>query len=185
MSHEIVVDAKDKMAKSLEAFHQELSNVRTSRANPGMLDIVEVEAYGSPMKINQLGTVTAPDSQLLVVDLWDKSQMSAVEKAIRQSPLDLNPSNDGKVIRLPIPSLTEERRKDLVKLTSKHGEEAKIALRNIRRHAIDEIKRLQKDGELPEDDAHRLSDEVQKLTDASTHEIDEALKAKEVDIMEV
>jgi len=185
MTHPVIEDANEKMSKSLEAFHQELSNIRTGRANPAILDIIEVEAYGSKMKLNQMGTVAAPDPQLLVIDLWDKSQIAAVEKAIRTSPLDMNPSNDGKVIRLPIPSLTEDRRKDLVKLTSKHGEEAKIALRNIRRHAIDEVKRLQKDGELPEDDAHRLSDEVQKLTDAKSHEIDESLKAKEKDIMEV
>jgi len=185
MPHPIIEDAKDKMDKSLEAFHQELSNVRTGRANPAILDAIDIEAYGSKMKINQMGTVAAPDPQMLVVDLWDKSQLGVVEKAIRTSNLDMNPTNDGKIIRVPIPPLSEERRRDLVKLTSKHGEEAKIALRNIRRHAMDEIKRLQKEGELPEDDAHRMSDEVQKLTDSHSHDIDEALKAKETDIMEV
>lgn len=185
MSHAVVKDAKDKMDKSLEAFHHELSNIRTGRANPGLLDVVDVDAYGSKMKINQLGTITVPDAAMLQVDLWDKSLLGAVEKAIIASPLGMNPSNDGRVIRIPIPRLTEERRKDLVKVTHKHGEEAKVSVRNIRRHAIEEIKKLQKDGAIPEDDAHKLTDEVQKLTDKHTDEIDASLKSKEADIMEV
>ena len=185
MSHPILVEARDKMDKTIEAYHQEIGNIRTGRATPQLLDIVDVEVYGSRMKINQLGTVTVPDPHLIAVDLWDKSQMSVVEKAIMASPLDLNPSNDGKLIRIPIPPLTEERRKDMVKIAAKHSEEAKVAVRNVRRHAMELIKKAQKDGDIPEDDAHKMSDQVQKMTDKHVESIDEALKAKEADIMEV
>lgn len=185
MSHPIVDEATDKMAKSVSAFQAEMGNIRTGRANAGILDVVDVEVYGSRMKINQLGTVTVPDSHLLVIDLWDKSQMGAVERAIMSSSLNLMPSNDGQVIRLPIPALNEERRRELVKLAGKYVEEAKVACRSIRRHAIDALKKAQKDGEIPEDDAHRLTDTIQKLTDSHTDKIDAIYKAKEADIMEV
>jgi ribosome recycling factor len=185
MSHAVIEEAKDKMDKSVEAFQTEMGNIRTARATTGLLDVVDVDVYGSKMKINQLGTVKVPDAHLIVIDLWDKSQLSVVEKAIQQSQLGITPSNDGHSIHVPIPPLTEERRKELVKVAGKHVEDAKIAIRNVRRHAIEEIKKLQKDGEVPEDDAHRLSEEVQKLTDAHTHKVDEAFKAKEQDIMEV
>ncbi len=186
MPHTLTMrEAKEKMDKSVEAYHQELGNLRTGRANAGMLDIVDVEVYGATMKLNQLGNITVPDPHTIAIDLWDKSQINVVEKALRASPLDINPSNDGKLIRVPIPPLTEERRRDIVKLAGKCAEEARVAIRNIRRHAIDAIKVLQKDGEIPEDDAHRLSDEVQKMTDKHIENIDEALKDKEKDIMEV
>lgn len=186
MPHTLTMnEAKDKMDKSVQSFLQELSNIRTGRANPGLLDTVDIEVYGSKMKINQLGTVTVPDPHTIAIDLWDKSQMAVVEKALRASPLDINPSNDGRLIRVPIPPLTEERRRDLVKLAGKSAEEARVAIRNIRRHAIDNIKALQKDGKVPEDDAHRLSDDIQKMTDKHIQDIDEALKVKEEDIMEV
>jgi len=185
MPHAIVREAKGKMDKSLQAFQEELGNIRTGRATAGLLDVVDVEVYGSKMKIKQLGTVSVPDPHCIAIDLWDKSQMAVVEKAIMASPLDLNPSNDGKLIRVPIPPLTEERRKDLVKVAGKHVEEAKVAVRNIRRHAVDTIKKQQKNGDIPEDDAHKLTDEVQKLTDQHTEAVDEAFKAKEADIMEV
>ncbi len=185
MPHPIVKEASSKMDKSVEAYQQELGSIRTGRATPGLLDVVDVDVYGSKMKLNQLGTVTVPDAHLIAIDLWDKSQMAVVEKAIMASPLGVNPSNDGKLIRVPIPPLTEERRRDLVKVASKHVEEAKVAIRNIRRHAIEEIKKQQKAGDIPEDNAHKMSDEVQKLTDKHTVVIDEAFKAKEVDIMEV
>ena len=185
MSHPVLDEATEKMDKSVVAFQSEMASIRTGRANAGLLDAVDVEVYGQKMKINQLGTVSVPDSHLIVVDLWDKSQMAVVEKGILQSGLDLTPSNDGQVIRIPIPPLNEERRKELVKVAGKYVEEAKIACRSIRRHAIDEIKKLQKDGDIPEDDAHRLSDTVQKLTDSHTEKIDAVFKAKEADIMEV
>jgi ribosome recycling factor len=149
------------------------------------LDTIEVEVYGSKMKINQLGTVAAPEARLLTITPWDKSQMSAIEKAILASPLELNPSNDGKVIRIPIPQLTEERRKDLVKHVHKLAEEARIAVRNVRRHLVEEVKKEQKEGELPEDDAHKLTAEIQKITDEYIAKIDASLKAKDEEIMEV
>ncbi len=185
MQHKILKEASVKMDRSLEAFQQELGSIRTGRANPGLLDVVDVDAYGARMKINQLGTITVPDGHMIAVDLWDKSQIHAVEKAILASPLGLNPSNDGKLIRIPIPPLSEERRKELVKVARRLSEESKVAVRNVRRHAVDEIKKAQKDGEIPEDDAHHLTDEIQKLTDKHIEKIDEALSAKEADIMEV
>lgn len=185
MSHPLVTEAKAKMDKTLEAFQSELGNIRTSRATPGMLDIVDVDVYGSHMKINQLGMVHVVDAHMLAIDLWDKSTMSAVEKAILASPLGVNPSNDGKSIRVPFPPLTEQRRKDLCKVAGKHAEESKISVRNIRRVAVEEIKKQQKDGKIPEDDARKLTDEVQKLTDSHIDKIDTQLKAKEADIMEV
>ena len=185
MSHPVVDEATEKMDKSIIAFQSEMSNIRTGRANAGILDVVDVEVYGSKMKINQLGTVTVPDAHLIVIDLWDKSQMGTVERAIMQSSLGMMPSNDGHVIRIPIPSLNEERRKELVKVAGKYVEEAKVACRSVRRHAMDEIKKIQKDGDIPEDDAHRLTDTIQKLTDKHTDKIDEIFKAKEADIMEV
>lgn len=186
MPHTVTMkEAKEKMDKSVEAFHQELANLRTGRANPGLLDSLDIEVYGSQMKLNQLGTVTVPDSHTIAIDLWDKSQINVVEKALRASPLDINPSNDGRIIRVPIPPLTEERRRDMVKLAGKITEEAKVAIRNVRRHAIETIKTLQKDGEVPEDNAHRLTDEIQKMTDKHIQNIDDSMKAKEQDIMEV
>lgn len=178
-------EARDKMDKSVQAFKQELANIRTGRANPAMLDGVDIEVYGSRMKINQLGTVTVPDPHIIAVDLWDKSQIAVVEKSLRASQLGINPTNDGRIIRIPIPPLTEERRRDLVKLAGKLTEEAKVAVRNVRRHAVDSIKQLQKDGKVPEDDAHRLTDEIQKVTDGHIHTIDEVFRLKEADIMEV
>ncbi|MCK5862086.1 MAG: ribosome recycling factor [Candidatus Hydrogenedentes bacterium] len=186
MPHTVTMkEAKDKMDKSVQALHQELGNLRTGRANPGLLDALELEVYGSKMKLNQLGTVTVPDSHTIAIDLWDKTQINTVEKALRTSPLDINPSNDGRVIRVPIPPLTEERRRDMVKLAGKFVEEAKVSVRNIRRHAIETIKALQKDGKVPEDNAHRLTDEIQKMTDKHIKDMDAAMKAKEEDIMEV
>lgn len=185
MADKHVKEAEEKMEKSLEAFQHELTTIRTGRASVGLLDGIEVDAYGQKMKLNQLGTVTAPEARLLMITPWDKSQIGAVEKAIIASPLDLNPSNDGKVIRIPIPQLTEERRKELVKLVGKLAEEARVAVRNIRRHAVDEIKKEQKDGTIPEDDAHKLTGEVQKATDSYVEHIDETLKQKEEEIMEV
>jgi ribosome recycling factor len=185
MDLEVLMDAEEKMEKSLESFNNEMARIRTSRANPAMLDSVEVEAYGSKMKLNQLGTITVLDAQMLQVDLWDKSQINVVEKALRTPPHSFSTSNDGRVIRVPIPALNEERRRELVKLASKHLEEARVSVRNVRRQAVDEIKKMQKDGELPEDDAHRASDEVQKLTDRFIKLLEDTFAAKEKDIMEV
>jgi len=184
MSHPLIKEAEHKMDKSVESLQQELSGFRTGRATPNLLDVVHVDAYGSKMKINQLGNITVPDSHLIVIDLWDKSLIGAVEKAIMASPLGVNPSNDGRLIRIPIPPLSEERRKELTKVANKMAEEARVAVRNIRRHVLETLKKEQKDGKITEDDLHRLSDEVQKLTDKHIEKIDQVLKAKEKDIME-
>ncbi len=184
MSHPLIKEAEQKMDKSVENLQQELSGFRTGRATPNLLDVVHVDAYGSKMKINQLGNVTVPDSHLIVIDLWDKSLIATVEKAIMASPLGVNPSNDGRLIRIPIPPLSEERRKELTKVANKMAEEARVAVRNIRRHILETLKKEQKDGKITEDDLHRLSDEVQKLTDKHIEKIDQVLKAKEKDIME-
>ncbi len=185
MPHELEQEAKSKMDKSLEAFSHELINIRTGRASVGLLDTIEVDVYGSKMKLNQLGTVAAPEPRMLMVTPWDKSQMAVIEKAIMASPLDLNPANDGNVIRIPIPPLNEDRRKDLVKHVGKLAEEARVSVRSVRRHVMEEVKKAQKDGDIPEDDAHKLSAEIQKVTDSHVAKIDEAVKAKEVEIMEV
>lgn len=185
MPQQLEKETRSKMEKSVEAFRHELTGIRTGRASVALLDAIEVEVYGSKMKLNQVGNVTAPEPRLLMITPWDKSQMSAIERAILASPLDLVPSNDGRVVRVPIPQLTEERRKDLVKLVSKLAEEARVAVRNIRRHVVEEIKKKQKDGDIPEDDAHKLTGEIQKITDEHIEKIDETLKSKEEEIMEV
>ena len=173
------------MDKTLHAFSQELTTIRTGRASAGLLDSIDVEVYGSTMKLNQVATVNAPEARLLTITPFDKSQIGAIEKSIIASPLDMTPNNDGSIIRIQVPELNEERRKEFVKLVSKLAEEARVSARNIRRQIIEDVKKLQKDGDLPEDDAHRLSDEIQKITDDVTHQIDEKLKAKEAEIMEV
>lgn len=185
MPHALENETRAKMEKSVEAFKHELTTIRTGRASVGLLDGIEVDMYGSKMKLNQVGTLAAPEPRLLVITPWDKTQLHAIEKAILASPLGLTPSNDGRVVRIPIPQLTEERRKDLVKLVGKLAEEARVAVRNIRRHIVDTVKQKQKDGEIPEDDAHKLTTEIQKTTDKVIAEIDEALKGKEAEIMEV
>ncbi|HOE66239.1 MAG TPA: ribosome recycling factor [Candidatus Hydrogenedentes bacterium] len=185
MEHALAKEAKQKMEKAIEAFQHELVNVRTGRASVGLLDSIEVDVYGSKMKLNQLGTVSAPEARLLTITPWDKTQIRAIEKAILASPLDLNPANDGKLIRIPIPPLTEDRRRDLVKLISKLAEEARVSVRNVRRHYVDETKKEQKDGKIPEDDAHKLTAHIQKITDECIAKIDDILKHKEAEIMEV
>ncbi len=185
MAHEIVNEAKTKMQKSVDAFGQELAHIRTGRASVGVLDAIEVEAYGSKMKINQMGNISVPEPRLIVITPWDKSQMGLIEKAIMASNLDITPSNDGNVIRLPVPQLTEDRRKDLVKMVGKLAEEAKVSVRNIRRHQVDVTKKAQKDGDIPEDEAHKITADIQKLTDGFCGKIDEGYKAKDAEIMEV
>jgi len=184
-THPILDDIRERMDKTIEALGREMANVRTGRASTGLLDTIDVEVYGSKMKLNQLATVAAPEARLLTVTPWDKSQVSVIEKAIKTSPLELNPSNDGTMIRIPIPPLTEERRKEMVKLIHKDAEEARVSIRNSRRHGVDEIKKEQKNGDIPEDDAHHVSKEIQDVTDAYTKKIDDMVKAKEDELMEV
>lgn len=177
--------ARQRMDGAIEALRREFSGVRTGKASPALLDTIRVDAYGSLMPLNQVGTVTAPEARMLVVQPWDKSLIKATEKALRESDLGLNPSNDGQVIRIPIPPLTEERRKEYVRLLHKLTEEARVAVRNVRRDANDEIKHRQKDEGLSEDDVRREQTEVQKLTDQYIAKIEELMKHKEAEIMEV
>lgn len=185
MEHATTKEAEAKMAKSLENFQEEIMHIRTGRASTGLVENLEVEAYGQKMKLNQLATITAPEPRLITVQPWDKSQLAVIEKAIQASPLEVTPNNDGTVIRVPLPPMSEERRREVAKLVSKLAEDARIAVRNIRRTEMDVIKKQQKDGDLPEDDAHKLTDTIQKITDKYIAKIDETFKHKEEEIMEV
>ncbi|HHY20166.1 MAG TPA: ribosome recycling factor [Firmicutes bacterium] len=178
-------DAKKRMEKILESTKKEFASIRTGRANPSLLDRVEVEAYGSRMPLNQVALVSAPEPRMLVVQPYDRSTITDIEKAIRIADLGLNPTNDGQIIRLAIPALTEERRKEMVKVAKRISEEMKIAVRNIRRDANDEVKKLEKQGDLPEDESKRAQNEIQKLTDEYIDKIEQILAAKEKEIMEV
>jgi ribosome recycling factor len=182
---QVIADAKQRMDVTFETVRRELSAMRTGRASLAMLDGIKVDYYGTPTPLNQLGNLSIPDPTLISIQPWDPSILPAIEKAIRQSDLDLNPQNDGKIIRVPVPSLTEERRKLLVKHAHKHAEEGRVAVRNVRRDANDHLKKLLKDHEVSEDDEKHAAAEVQKLTDDHTEKINEALKKKETEIMEV
>jgi ribosome recycling factor len=185
MAKEILTQAEEKMEKAIGSLKRELITIRAGRANPALLDRVQVDYYGTPTPINQLAGVTTPEARLLVIQPYDKTAMADIEKAIQKSDLGLTPSNDGQVIRIAIPALTEERRKELVKLVKKFGEEAKVALRNIRRDANDDLKKSEKDAEITEDELRRYNDEVQKVTDKFTAEVDVVTSNKEKEIMEV
>ena len=182
---EIKKNAEQKMLKSIEAFKVELSKIRTGRAHPGILDQVQVEYYGSLVPISQVANVTLQDARTISVQPWEKGMGAKIEKAIRESDLGLNPSSQGDLIRVPMPPLTEERRKELTKVVKSAGEDAKIAVRNLRRDANDHAKRLLKDKEITEDDDRRSQDEVQKLTDKTIAEIDKLVHAKEAEVLAV
>lgn len=185
MTEAIRKDAASRMAKSVEALRIELTKLRTGRANVGLLDHLRVDYYGTPTPINQLASVAVADSRTLAVTPWDKTTVAAVEKAIRESDLGLNPVTAGNVIRIPLPPLTEERRKEMTRLVRSDGENGKIAVRNIRRDAISHLKDLRKKKELAEDEEKRAEDEIQKLTDKFIAEIDDVVATKEKDIMEL
>ncbi|HSJ10056.1 MAG TPA: ribosome recycling factor [Longimicrobiales bacterium] len=178
-------EAQAQMDKSMEAMRREFSSVRTGKASPALLDTVRVEAYGSKMPLNQVANVSAPEPRMLIVQPWDKGLMNEIEKSIRNSDLGLNPANDGNVIRVPIPALNEERRRDMVRMLHKQAEEGRIAIRHARQEANKEIKRRQSEHEISEDDARREMDRIQKLTDEHIAKIDQLLKAKEEEVMEV
>ena len=182
---QLVADAKARMHHSVETVLRELGTMRTGRASVSMLDTIRVDYYGTPTPLNQVGNLGVPDPTLITLQPWDPSLIAAIEKAIRASDLDLNPQNDGKLIRIPVPQLTEERRKNLVKVAHKHAEEGRVAIRNVRRDVNEHLKKLMKEHELSEDDETHALAEVQKLTDSHTAEIDAALKKKEAEIMEV
>ena len=183
--NEIKNNAKTRMDKTLESLRSDFGGLRAGRAHASLLDGIMVEAYGSLTPISQVGTVNVPDPRTLSVSVWDKSLAKSVEKALRESDLGLNPVSDGALIRIPIPPLSEERRKELVKVAGKYAEQNKVAIRNIRRDALDEIKKLKKDSQISEDDEKRFENEIQKLTDDSNKKIDEMLETKEKDIMQV
>lgn len=185
MTKEILRQSEDRMKKTIESMMKEYSAVRTGRASPALLDRIRVEAYGQEMHLNQLATITVPEPRLLVLKPFDKSTMQAIEKAIQKSDIGITPSPSGDLIRLPIPPLTEERRKELVKLVKKESEEKKVALRNVRRDAKEHIEKLQKEKKISEDEQKRALDELQKLTDKYTQEIGKLEAAKEKEVMEV
>ncbi|MEY3962634.1 MAG: ribosome recycling factor [Proteobacteria bacterium] len=181
----IIKKIEERMNLSLGSYSKELSTVRTGRANPKMLDGVRVEVYGQKMPISQLATVSIPEPQMINVQVWDKANVGAVDQAIRTSDLNLNPLVDGQLLRIAIPKLTEERRKELIKVLKTIAEKAKVAIRNIRRDSLEELKKEQKDKNLSEDDLKKNSNEVQKITDLKIAEIDKKLSEKEVEILKV
>ena len=183
--NEIKQDTITRMDKTIETLKGDFGGLRAGRAHASLLDNIMVEAYGNPTPISQVGTISVPDARTLSVSVWDKGLAKSVEKALRESDLGLNPVSDGQLIRIPIPPLSEERRKELVKIAGKYAEQNKVAIRNIRRDALDEIKKLKKDNLISEDEEKRYSNDVQKLTDDSIKKIDDLLASKEKDILQV
>ncbi|MBE6452779.1 MAG: ribosome recycling factor [Alphaproteobacteria bacterium] len=181
----IKTDSQNRMDKTLDSFKADLSGLRAGRAHVSLLDGIMVEAYGSLTPLSQVGTISVPDARTLSVSVWDRGLSKSVEKAIMESDLGLNPASDGQLIRIPIPPLSEERRKELLKVAGKYAENNKVAIRNIRRDALDGIKKLKKDNAISEDDEKRYETEVQKLTDEAIKKIDEMMAQKEKDIMQV
>ena len=185
MIEDFLKDATQRMDKSVEATHEHFNAVRTGRAAPALLDRIQIDYYGTPTPLKNLATINAPEPRLLTIQPFDPTSIRAIEKAIQESDLGLTPSNDGKLIRLPIPQLTEERRKDLVKLTRQMAEEGRVAVRNIRRDAIKHLEELVRNGDVGDDEERAAEGRVQKLTDGHTAKIDDLLKRKEAEIMEV
>jgi len=185
MINDVIADARARMQKAIEATKHEFASLRTGRASPVLLEQIRVDYYGVPTPITQVATVTVPEPRLLVIHPWDKKMVKDVEKAILKSELGLVPSTDGVLVRVPIPQLTEERRRELVKVGRKHAEEGRVAIRNVRREAKEMIEQLEEDGEVSEDESKRGLDELQKLTDKSIAEIDALLATKDKEIMEL
>ena len=176
---------RDRMDKAVTALKEEFQGLRTGRANAHLLDTVHVDAYGSTMPINQVGAVSVPDPRSITVSVWDKGLVVSVEKAIRNAGLGLNPVVEGQNLRVPIPPLTEERRKDLAKLAARYAEQQRVSVRNVRREAMDDLKKAEKDGAISQDEHKRMEGEAQKMTDEAIRRVDEALKTKEHEIMQV
>lgn len=185
MIQEILQESEEKMAKSIDVLKKDLASLRAGRANPALLDKVVVDYYGVPTPVNQMANISVPESRLLVIQPWDKSTISSIEKGIMKSDLGLTPNSDGAVIRISIPQLTEERRKELVKIVKKKAEEARVAVRNVRRETNDMIKELEKEHEISEDESKRSLEEAQKVTDKFIKKVDEVMANKEKEIMEV
>ncbi|MHB2155296.1 ribosome recycling factor [Calditrichota bacterium GD2] len=182
---EIIKDAKRRMNGALNALRDELVKIRTGRATPNLLDGIKIEYYGQKVPLNQVATVTAPEPRLIVIQPWEKKMVAEIEREILKADLGFNPNNDGTVIRIPIPPLSEERRKDLVKLVHKFAEDARIAVRNVRRDANDQLKKMEKDHQISEDELSVYLDDVQDLTDEHIKKIDEMMKEKETEILKV
>ncbi|MEL6202996.1 MAG: ribosome recycling factor [Pseudomonadota bacterium] len=180
-----MADIERRMEGAISAFSSDLGGLRTGRASASLLDPITVEAYGSPMPITQVANVTVPEPRMLAVNVWDKGMVGAVEKAIRESSLGLNPMTDGSTVRVPLPELNEERRKELVKVAHQYAENARIAVRHVRRDAMDTLKKLEKDGDLGQDDSRGQADDVQKTTDSFVERIDGLLAKKEEEILQV
>ncbi len=180
-----LAECEQKMIKSLEAFKRDLSTIRAGKATTTLLDNIKVDYYGTPTPVKQIASISAPEARLLIVQPWEKNMLKEVSRAIQTSDLGLNPQDDGQVLKIPIPPLNEERRRDLVKLAHKLSEDCKVSVRSTRRDAIDQLKKSQKDGELPEDESRRLVDQVQKLHDKYIARLEEVLKKKEAEVMEV
>ncbi len=185
MPTETLDSSRERMSKTISVLEQELNGLRAGRANPQLLDRLMVDYYGTPTPIQQIGNISTPEPRMLIISVWDQKAIPAVEKAIQKSDLGINPSNDGRVIRLVFPELTEERRKELVKVVRKRGEEAKVAIRSIRRDANEQTKKQQKDNLLTEDDQKRLEEKIQKMTDEVIKDIDAILSKKEKEILSV
>ena len=185
MTDAVLNNAKEKMAKTCSSYEREMQSVRAGRANPQVLDRIMVDYYGTPTPINQVGNISVPEARMLVIAPWEPKMITPIEKAIQTSDLGLNPSNDGKVIRLVFPELNEERRKDLTKVASKACEEARVAIRNIRRDAMEQIKKMKKNSEITEDDQRKAEEDLQKITDKGIKDVDAVYAAKEKEIMEV
>lgn len=185
MIDDVINDARARMQKAIDATRREFATLRTGRASPALLDHIRVDYYQTPTPINQLATIVVPEPRLLVIQPWDKSTTREIERAILKSELGLVPSSDGAVIRIPIPSLTEERRRDLVKIARKHGEEGRVAIRNLRREAKEMIEQFEESGDISEDESRRGLERLQQLTDETIAQLDRLLQAKEQEIMEV
>ena len=185
MPKQVIANTKEKMNKAIQSYSRELASIRAGRANASLLDRITVDYYGAPTPINQIAGISVPEARLLVIQPYDKTILGDIEKAILKSDIGLNPSNDGSVIRLSIPMLTEERRKELVKNVKKESEEAKIAIRNIRRDGNDDLKKLEKNGEITEDTLRGFNEDIQKLTDEFISKVDALTKEKEKEILEV
>ena len=183
--NDVKKDLTHRMDMTLEVLRKEFAGLRTGRAHASLLDPIVVEAYGQEMPLNQVGTVGVPEPRMLTVSVWDKSMVKAVEKALRESDLGLNPSPDGQTIRIPIPPLTEERRAELTKVAGKYTEQARVSIRNVRRDGMEKLKKMEKDGDISQDEHRQYQDEVQSLTDAHIKKVDELLAEKEKDIMQV
>jgi ribosome recycling factor len=185
MQEKLLKEMESRMEKTISALKHELTGIHTGKANPALLDTVRVDSYGASVPLNQVASITSPEPRLLVIQPWDRKTIPNIEKAIQKANLGLNPQNDGIVIRLPVPKPSEERRKDMVRLVKKMGEDAKVSIRNIRRDTMEIVKKAEKSGEIPEDDGKKREGMVQKTTDRFIEEIDTIVKRKDAEVMEV